>query len=102
MDLPKGPVLGVAEDPAYETKTLRLEPMETLLLYTDGVTEAMNASQELFGDDRMRSLAAAQTGEGPKELVEALFGAVRLFAGSEEQSDDITVLALRYRGREQE
>ena len=102
VDLPRGSVLGIDEEPAYETKTLRLEPMDTLLLYTDGVTEAMNAGQELFGDDRLRSLTEVRTGAAPKELVEALFGAVRHFAGGEEQSDDITVLALRYRGRSQD
>ena len=97
VDLPKGSVLGVAENPTYETKTLWLEPMDTLLLYTDGVSEAMNAGKELFGDDRLRSLAEAQTAASPKDLVESLLGAVRQFAGGEEQSDDITILALRYR-----
>jgi sigma-B regulation protein RsbU (phosphoserine phosphatase) len=99
MDLPKGVVLGVSEPPTYTTRTLRLEPMDTLLLYTDGVNEAMNPAQQLFGDDRLRAFAEAQAGTAPKELVESLFASVHQFAGGETQSDDITVLALRYRGK---
>jgi len=99
LDLPKGQVLGIAEAPAYATRTLTLEPLDTLLLYTDGVNEAMNAAKQLFGEERLQAFAQAQAGAGPKELVEALFASVRRFAGGEEQSDDITVLALRYRGR---
>jgi len=96
--LPKGSLLGINEAPVYRTMSLQLEPMDTLLLYTDGVTEAMNVKQELFGEDRLKMLAESKTGASPKDLVQALFGAVRGFAGAEEQSDDITVLALQYRG----
>jgi sigma-B regulation protein RsbU (phosphoserine phosphatase) len=98
VELPMAPVLGVTEEVAYQNRSFRLEPMDTLLLYTDGVTEAMNKGKELFGEDRLLALAGDQTGLGPKELVERLLGAVHHFAGGAEQSDDITVLALRYRG----
>jgi len=99
VELPRGSVLGIDPDAVYENRTLRLEPMEILLLYTDGVSEAMNAGKELFGEDRLRALAERRAGAPAKELVEALFGAVRQFAGGEEQSDDITVLAVQYRGK---
>ncbi len=98
VELPKGSLLGITESPVYQTRSLQLQPLDTLLLYTDGVTEAMNTRKELFGDDRLRSVAESQIRAPPKDLVDALFGAVRNFAGAEEQSDDITVLALRYRG----
>jgi sigma-B regulation protein RsbU (phosphoserine phosphatase) len=98
IDLPKGTVLGISDAPAYTTLTLRLQPMDTLLLYTDGVNEAMNPDKQLFGDDRLLAFARTQAGTAPKELVEGLFASVRGFAAGEEQSDDITVLALRYRG----
>jgi phosphoserine phosphatase RsbU/P len=98
VELPQGTVLGITEAPAYTTRTLRLEPMDTLLLYTDGVTEAMNPTRRLFGEDRLLAFAQTQDAAAPKELVEGLCAAVRDFAGGEEQSDDITVLALRYRG----
>jgi sigma-B regulation protein RsbU (phosphoserine phosphatase) len=98
VELPKGPVLGISEAPVYTTRTLRLEPMDTLLLYTDGVSEAMNPEKQLFGDDRLRAFAESQAGAAPKELIDALFSSVHHFAGGEEQSDDITVLAVRYLG----
>ena len=97
-ELPPGVVLGVSDDPAYETRTLTLGPQDTLLLYTDGVTEAMNTREELFGEARLRGFAEAQPGRSPKELVEGLFAAVHEYGNGAEQSDDITVLALRFRG----
>ena len=99
LDLPKATMLGISEAPTYTTKTLKLQPMDTLLLYTDGVNEAMNAEQQLFGDDRLLAFAEAQDGREPKELVERLLDSIRRFAGGAEQSDDITVLALRFRGK---
>ncbi len=98
VELPKGPVLGVLEGAAYKTWTLRLEPMETLLLYTDGVNEAMNISKDLFGEERIRDLGETSPSIGPKLLVDGVVNEVRNFAAGAEQSDDITVLALRYRG----
>jgi phosphoserine phosphatase RsbU/P len=97
VDLPPGPLLGIAPTAEYVTKTLRLEPMDTLLLYTDGVHEAMDPHQNTFGEARLQAFAASQIGAAPQDLVEGLFAAVRGFAGQEEQSDDITVLALQYR-----
>jgi phosphoserine phosphatase RsbU/P len=99
LDLPRATLLGISETPVFTTKSLKLGPMDSLLLYTDGVNEAMNPDKQLFGEDRLFALAAPQTGSGPKELVESLLAAVHRFAEGEEQSDDITVLALRYRGK---
>ena len=69
VELPKGPVLGVSEAPTYTTKTLQLKPQDTLLLYTDGVNEAMNTGQELFGDDRLFAFAGTQTRTDRKSVV---------------------------------
>lgn len=99
VDLPPGSVLGIAPAAEYSSKTLRLEPMDTLLLYTDGVNEAMDQQHNSFGEARLQSFAASHIDTRPKDLVEALFSSVRDFAGPEEQSDDITVLALQYRSK---
>ncbi len=99
LDLPKGLVLGIEEAPTFSTRVVKLEPMDTLLLYTDGVNEAMDAREELFGHDRLHALAAAFTERSPREMVEAIFAAVHQFARGAEQSDDIAVLALQYRGK---
>lgn len=98
VDLPQGQVLGIAPTAEYTTRTLWLGPKEMLLLYTDGVSEAMNRDQNPYGEERLQGFAVNQAGVSPKELVDGLFASVRDYAGAEEQSDDITVLALKYRG----
>ena len=99
LELPKGIVLGVSDEADYETWTLKLEPQDTLLLYTDGVTEARDGGRDFFGDDRLRAFADSHCSAPPRELVEGLVAAVEDYAGAAEQADDITVLALRYLGR---
>ncbi len=99
VPLPKGAVLGVSDTPQYTTKTLQMAPMDTLLLFTDGVNEAINPDKNFYGDARLREFAEATTGATPKELVDGLISSVHQFASGEEQSDDITVLVLRYRGK---
>jgi len=76
-------------------QTVELRPGETLLLYTDGVTEAFNAAQELFGDERLLAHLAAAPGATAAETVSGLAGAIRRFTGEEPQSDDITIVAAR-------
>jgi len=98
LELPPGPVLGVVDAPVFTTSVTRLEPGDTLLLYTDGVNEAIDAHGEFFGTDRLQASAATLVGQPPKTIVDSLFNAVHTFARGEEQSDDITVLALHYCG----
>jgi len=69
------------------------------VLYSDGVTEAMNVRKEFFTDETLLRTLAACPDRHPEALVTAVLEAVGGFAGEEPQSDDITVLALRYRGR---
>jgi len=114
VELPHGLLLGVEPDTTYQTRTLTLRPGETLLLYTDGVTEAMNLRKEFFGENRLRTLASQLTNASSRELVETIIASVQQFsgvvgapndqtvslsAGHPLQTDDITLLALRYRGR---
>ena len=86
--------LGVEPDGAYATDRLRLAPGDILLLYTDGLTEAMNAAGECFGTDRL--LAASRSPEilSPRQLVEQVVAAVTAHVGTVEQSDDLTLLAV--------
>ena len=83
----------VAED--YPVWRGRLERGDTLLVYTDGVTEAFDAADQAFGTERM--LAALDPARDPAAQCEALVAAVHAFAAGAPQSDDITVLAVRYR-----
>jgi len=98
VDWPVGSVPGVMEDLPFAATTLRLAPGETLLLYTDGVTEARNAAGEMFGDERLRR-AATGAMHLPAEILDgAIRDAVDAFATDVEPFDDLTLLALRYRG----
>ena len=90
-----GTVLGLFPGQQYADETLELGPGESLVLYTDGVSEANDATGALFGEERLHACLAqggAQTAAG---TVDRLLGAVRAFAGGAPQSDDITILVLR-------
>ena len=90
-----GIALGVAPGFEYEQSTMTLNPGESIILYTDGVTEAMNGDGEEFGIDRLRDLFVGGPPRRPKEANKAIFEAVSTFAGDTPQSDDITCLTLR-------
>jgi sigma-B regulation protein RsbU (phosphoserine phosphatase) len=94
----RGLVLGLIEHAKGGFGQLVLPPGATLLLYSDGVTEALDPDQALFGDDRLLAAVAAAPVADPAALVPAIAGAVAGFAGSAEQADDITLLALRWPG----
>lgn len=90
--------LGVVPGLTYKERALRLEPGDSLFLYTDGVTEAMNPAGELYGDERLRSTLLALAGGSPRELIDGVDGSLRAFVADAPQSDDITMLALGYKG----
>jgi sigma-B regulation protein RsbU (phosphoserine phosphatase) len=71
---------------------------EALLLYTDGVTEAMDSRERLYSDQRLAQFLGTNRGSLPRQIIGDLVSDVRHFAGGAPQSDDITALALRYFG----
>ena len=93
-----GIALGLAPDLEYLEKEVTLEPGDTILLYTDGVVEAMTADNEQFGDGRLQAIFVESPPQDPQTTTEAVFQAVHSFVGGIAQSDDITVLALSHRG----
>ena len=93
-----GMALGVFPGNDYGTGKLVLEPGQTIFLYTDGVTEAMNPEHEEFGVERLEPLLNACNEESPEQIINLVLEKVKAFAGDEEQSDDITIVALTYRG----
>ncbi|MEM8753690.1 MAG: SpoIIE family protein phosphatase, partial [Pseudomonadota bacterium] len=95
LDMPPGAALGVFEDAAFEDAEARLAPGETLLLFTDGVTEAMDRSGEEYGEDRLAARLASVGDVGPERLIEAVAADVDAFADGAPQADDLTLLALR-------
>jgi phosphoserine phosphatase RsbU/P len=93
-----GRALGLMEQSPYASGRMVLGPGESLLLYTDGVTEAMNTSETLYSDQRLVQFLGTNRGLAPRQIIGDLIGDVRQFAGGAAQSDDITVLALLYLG----
>ena len=88
--------IGLFDDVRYGMMETYLHPDSTLFLYTDGLTEAMNSEHKLFGINRVEEALATCTEKHPKELLELIHQAVHGFVGDAEQSDDLTMLALRY------
>ena len=99
LAVPTGPPLGVRAGQAYPEGALRLERGEALYLYTDGVTEALNDHGEQFSASRLEACLRDASSAGAAELVRGSLAAVQGFVGASLASDDIAVMALRYRGR---
>jgi sigma-B regulation protein RsbU (phosphoserine phosphatase) len=91
-----GMALGIMEGLPYAEKRIVLEPGSTLLLYTDGVTEAFNPSDEEYGERRLAELLAHAAELPVEPLLEQIVGQVHVFADGAPQSDDITCLAVHY------
>ena len=86
--------LGVIPGMAFQEQETRLGYDDTLFLYTDGLTEAENASTEQFGEQRMEAVLG--TKRDAQALLDAMKGAVDRFVNGAPQSDDLTVLVIHY------
>jgi sigma-B regulation protein RsbU (phosphoserine phosphatase) len=98
LELPEGFFLGVFEESQYYTKKVELRSGDLLLVYTDGVTEAINESKELYSGQRLLETIRTYPDNSPEELVNNVVNAVNSFSKGVSQADDITVLALRFKG----
>ena len=96
-----GPPLCALEDFPYESARHRISPGESIVLVSDGVTEAMNPRGELFGRSQLEQLLASMPGSlTAEERVIAVRNAVREFAAGAEMADDLTILAVRWLGKQ--
>jgi len=91
-------VLAGMDDTSYHARMMRLRPTDVLFLYTDGITEAENDKGEFYGKDRLMTFLNANGGMPPRTLIDKFRDDIRAFAGGAEQSDDITMMALRICG----
>ncbi len=96
IEKPAGVVIGLLPDAQYETGRMRLAPGDSVFLFTDGVNEAMDAEQHFFGDRRLKTALAGAAGQQPAQMIDAVLGAVREFTSGAPQSDDVTVLAMKW------
>jgi serine phosphatase RsbU (regulator of sigma subunit) len=87
--------LGLTPDASYDEVQVALEPGETVLLYTDGITETMNASREMYGFERLAAFLQNEGNCSAENLVQLTWSDVRTYSGDVAQEDDITLVALK-------
>ena len=93
--------VGLIPEANHTSIRLKLDPGDTLVLFSDGVTEAADLDQQLFGDKRLHDILAGQHDAPLDEVRQKIVEAVENFAGAASQADDITLLLVRYRAATQ-
>jgi serine phosphatase RsbU (regulator of sigma subunit) len=86
--------LGILDVADYQETRLQLEPGDTLILYTDGIVEAMNEQEELFGFDRLLTVIQELTATEPAAILDEIMARVNAFVGRASQHDDLTVIVI--------
>ncbi len=99
VEMKTGVVLGVIEDYEYKTGEIKINPGDKLLMYTDGVTECKNDKSEFFGDIRFKDFVSKKNSKEPQTVIQNVYEELKTFASGAEQSDDITLLCLEYKGK---
>lgn len=94
LDVHRGLVAGIMEGQRYPVQQTRLDGGDCLLLYTDGVTEALNLRDEAYSEERMLAVADGPGLREPRRLIEAIRGSIEAFVAGAPQADDITMLAV--------
>src|SRR5262252_8044261 len=89
--------VGLVPEAEFTTSTLQLEPEDTLVLFSDGVTEAMDPEEELYGVGRLRAVLQGKTTSALDEIQRSVLESVENFARGARQADDLTILVVRYR-----
>lgn len=91
--------VGLFEDFAYVEEQIRIEPGDQIFLYTDGLTEAENVTNKLFGDDQLLEVIRKSPDLRPQMLIKETIKAVSLHVNGHVQSDDLTMMSIIYNGR---
>jgi len=95
LPLSKNTIVGVFDDLEYQEDTLQLEQGDTLVMFTDGVTEAADAEYNEFGANRLDNILMQHANANSQQIVEAIKAGIKEFVGDAEQSDDITMLVVK-------
>ncbi len=98
LPLTGGVALGVVDEFEFMCKIATLAPGDSVVLYTDGVTEAIDSVDEEFGLERLQELCTGQVGKSPREANMAILQGVKEFVGDTPQFDDITCMTFSYMG----
>jgi sigma-B regulation protein RsbU (phosphoserine phosphatase) len=90
-----GLVLSIMEDFPYQEEVIQLSPGDVVVLYSDGITEAVNPAQVQFGDKQIESIVSSRTSLGAAGIIDSIIGAVREHAGTAPQADDMTIVVIK-------
>jgi sigma-B regulation protein RsbU (phosphoserine phosphatase) len=90
-----GIAMGAIPDTGYTAATVPLAPGDVMVLYTDGITEAENSVQAMFGEERLREAIVSSRDLPAREITARILAAVRAFSGDYPQSDDITLMVIK-------
>ncbi len=93
--MPTGPVIGIMDEPDYGEQSVMLKQGDVLVMYTDGVTEAVDENKDMFSEERLLAVIQKNHALPAHEMVVAIRRAVESFCGSEPQFDDITIMVLK-------
>lgn len=99
MDVDQNIALGIFEGFSFKVNKMKIKPGDKILLYTDGITEAFNPEEELFSEERLLNIMNKSTDETSEQLVTNIRKEIKKFTKDAEQSDDITILAVAYKGK---
>ncbi len=92
---PTGIALGILENTRYHEQTIPLQSGDIIVLYTDGVTEATNAADELFSEERLRNIILRNRSLSATGLTKEILDAINQFSSGQPQSDDITLFIVK-------
>lgn len=90
-----GLVLGIADSFSYEEEMIAMDPGDTIVIYSDGITESINAQEEFFTEERLVSVLEHHSGGSAQDLMQRIIDAAKGHAGSHPQADDMTVVVLK-------
>jgi len=90
-----GIIVGIMADAQYDESTIDINPGEFLVLFSDGITEAVNNAEEEFGDKRLTDIVLNNRTESVERIIDIIFREVKLFTGSSPQMDDMTVVIIK-------
>ena len=93
-----GVVLGLFDHASFDEETVVMQPGDYIVLFSDGVTEALNPAGEEFTDERLIECVNAHLGDSPQDVLDAVLAEVRTFCADATQSDDVTVVMVRFNG----
>jgi len=93
--LPTGIVLGAVENQEYSSHTVSIGPGDVVVMYTDGVTESINAKEELFGEERLNAIIRQNARLSAQEILDRILSGVQEFTVDMPQFDDITLLVIK-------